>query len=212
MHHSKQQNCHFLLVMLRLELHIASVLVVDKPHLWFLSPAILLVVWVNSVKGTTMKSLTIKVSVQEKLHDRNSRNHPLGELGHSTSLLVNLRVDTRNLEVGQISHSILGLYGNDSLQITSSGWPFVSTVLGQMAHLVASITLNSASWSDCIRPEGFLSSVSVVVGDYMVAVVGVSVTEVLCYTDTNFASGYVKGFVLPEPTETLSATSFLMAA
>ncbi|GJV67114.1 hypothetical protein Tco_1482623 [Tanacetum coccineum] len=29
-------------------------------------------------------------------------------------------------------------------QITSSGWPFVSAVLGQMAHLVASITLNSA--------------------------------------------------------------------
>ncbi|GKE07887.1 hypothetical protein Tco_1411438, partial [Tanacetum coccineum] len=28
--------------------------------------------------------------------------------------------------------------------ITSSGWPFVSTVLGQMTHLVASIALNSA--------------------------------------------------------------------
>ncbi|GJZ11409.1 hypothetical protein Tco_0546168, partial [Tanacetum coccineum] len=68
--------------------------------------------------------------------------------------------------------------------ITSSGWPFVSAVLGQMAHLVASITLNSArsyviqsafltqrtvssipiifSWSDSIRPERFPVFCSVV--------------------------------------------------
>ncbi|GJX22928.1 hypothetical protein Tco_0227373 [Tanacetum coccineum] len=61
------------------------------------------------------------------------------------------------------------------VKITSSGWPFVSAVLGQMTHLVTSITLNSArsclmhsafltqgtisnipivfSWSDSIRPE-----------------------------------------------------------
>ncbi|GJR82589.1 hypothetical protein Tco_0153374 [Tanacetum coccineum] len=67
------------------------------------------------------------------------------------------------------------------LLIASSGWPFVFAVLGQMAHLVASITLNSArscvmqgafltqgtvsnipiifSWSGSISPEGFLSSV-----------------------------------------------------
>ncbi|GJU78261.1 hypothetical protein Tco_1275331 [Tanacetum coccineum] len=70
-------------------------------------------------------------------------------------------------------------------QITSSGWPFVSAVLGQMAHLVTSITLNSArscvmqsafltqrtvsnipivfSWSDSIRPEGYRVILSVVV-------------------------------------------------
>ncbi|GJU08900.1 hypothetical protein Tco_1125330 [Tanacetum coccineum] len=58
--------------------------------------------------------------------------------------------------------------------ITSSGWPFVSTVLGQMAHLVASITLNSAS----IRPEGFLSSVLLWLV-IIVAVVGVGVTVVV---------------------------------
>ncbi|GKF58386.1 hypothetical protein Tco_0171923, partial [Tanacetum coccineum] len=76
-------------------------------------------------------------------------------------------------------------------KITSSGWPFVSTVL------VASITLNSArsyvmhsafltqrtvsdipivfSWSDSIRPEGFLSSVLLWLV-IIVVVVGVDVT------------------------------------
>ncbi|GJZ64359.1 hypothetical protein Tco_0620780, partial [Tanacetum coccineum] len=85
-------------------------------------------------------------------------------------------------------------------QITSSGWPFVSIVLGQMAHLVASITLDSArsyvmqsafltqgtvssipivfSWSDSIRLKGFLSSVLLWLV-IIVAVVGVSVTVVV---------------------------------
>ncbi|GKB94576.1 hypothetical protein Tco_0980713, partial [Tanacetum coccineum] len=84
--------------------------------------------------------------------------------------------------------------------ISSSGWPFVSIVLGQMAHLVASITLNSArscvmqsafltqrtvsnipivfSWSDSIRPEGFLSSVLLWLV-IIVAVVGVGVMVVV---------------------------------
>ncbi|GKF31197.1 hypothetical protein Tco_0100995, partial [Tanacetum coccineum] len=84
--------------------------------------------------------------------------------------------------------------------ITSSGWPFVSAVLGQMVHFVASITLNSArscvmqssfltqgtisnipiifSWSDSIRPEGFLSSVLLWLV-IIVAVVGVDVTVVV---------------------------------
>ncbi|GKF78304.1 hypothetical protein Tco_0230774, partial [Tanacetum coccineum] len=84
--------------------------------------------------------------------------------------------------------------------ITSSGWPFISIVLGQMAHLVASITLNSArsyvmqsafltqrtvssipiffSWGDSIRPEGFLSSVLLWLV-IIVAVVGVGVTVVV---------------------------------
>ncbi|GJU56681.1 hypothetical protein Tco_1234447 [Tanacetum coccineum] len=85
-------------------------------------------------------------------------------------------------------------------QITFSGWPFVFAVLGQMAHLVASITLNSArscmmqsefltqweisniptvfSWSDSIRPEGFLSYVLLWMV-IIVTVVGVSVTVVV---------------------------------
>ncbi|GKG16842.1 hypothetical protein Tco_0361799 [Tanacetum coccineum] len=83
--------------------------------------------------------------------------------------------------------------------ITSSGWPFVSAVLGQMDHLVASITLDSArsyvmqsefltqgtissipivfSWSDSIRPEGFLSSVLLWLV-IIVALIGVGVTVV----------------------------------
>ncbi|GJQ90080.1 retrovirus-related pol polyprotein from transposon TNT 1-94, partial [Tanacetum coccineum] len=85
-------------------------------------------------------------------------------------------------------------------QITSSGWPFVSIVLGQMAHLVASITLDSSrsymmqsefltqgtvssipiifSWSDSIRPEGFLSFVLLWLV-IIIAVVGVGVMVVV---------------------------------
>ncbi|GKB66445.1 hypothetical protein Tco_0927857 [Tanacetum coccineum] len=81
--------------------------------------------------------------------------------------------------------------------ITSSGWPFVSAVLSQMAHLVASITLDSArsyvmqsafltqgvvfsipivfSWGGSISLEGFLSSVLLWLV-IIVAVVGVGVT------------------------------------
>ncbi|GJV95780.1 ribonuclease H-like domain-containing protein [Tanacetum coccineum] len=84
--------------------------------------------------------------------------------------------------------------------ITSSGWPFVSVVLGQMAYLVTSITLNSArsyvmqgafltqrmvssipivfSWGGSISPEGFLSSVLLWLV-IIVAVVGVGVTIVV---------------------------------
>ncbi|GJU47392.1 hypothetical protein Tco_1204658 [Tanacetum coccineum] len=54
----------------------------------------------------------------------------------------------------------------------------ISKVLGQMAHLVASITLNSTSWSDSIRPEGFLSFVLLWLV-IIVAVVGVSVMVVV---------------------------------
>ncbi|GJU43978.1 hypothetical protein Tco_1201244 [Tanacetum coccineum] len=93
-----------------------------------------------------------------------------------------------------------------SIEITSSGWPFVSAVLGQMAHLVASITLNSArscvmqsafltqgtvsnipivfSWSDSIRPEGFMSSVLLWLV-IIVAVVGVGVTVVVVVVESS---------------------------
>ncbi|GKE42869.1 hypothetical protein Tco_1470153, partial [Tanacetum coccineum] len=84
--------------------------------------------------------------------------------------------------------------------IISSGLPFISTVLGQMAYLVASITLNSArsyvmqsafltqrtvssipivfSWGGSISPEGFLSSVLLWLV-IIVAVIGVGVTVVV---------------------------------
>ncbi|GJW01466.1 hypothetical protein Tco_1556717, partial [Tanacetum coccineum] len=87
--------------------------------------------------------------------------------------------------------------------ITFSGWPFVSAVLGQMAHLVASITLNSAgscmmqsafltqwmvssisiifSWDDNISPEGFLSSILLWLV-IIVAFVGVMVVVVIIIT------------------------------
>ncbi|GKE99849.1 hypothetical protein Tco_0023200 [Tanacetum coccineum] len=88
-------------------------------------------------------------------------------------------------------------------KITSSGWPFVSVVLSQMAHIVASITLDSArscvmqsvfltqgtvssipiifSWGGSISPEGFLSSVLLWLV-IIVAVVGVTVVVVVIIT------------------------------
>ncbi|GJV95041.1 hypothetical protein Tco_1546618 [Tanacetum coccineum] len=84
--------------------------------------------------------------------------------------------------------------------ITSSGWPFVSAVLSQMAHLVANITLNSArscvmqsafltqgtvsrisiifSWVGSISHEGFLSSVLLWLV-IIVAVVGVTIVVII---------------------------------
>ncbi|GKD19244.1 hypothetical protein Tco_1208402, partial [Tanacetum coccineum] len=85
-------------------------------------------------------------------------------------------------------------------KITSSGWPFVSAVLIQMAHLVANITLNNArscvmhsaflaqgtvssipivfSWGGSISPEGFMSSVLLWLV-IIVEVVGVGVMVVV---------------------------------
>ncbi|GKE30277.1 hypothetical protein Tco_1445661 [Tanacetum coccineum] len=91
------------------------------------------------------------------------------------------------------------------LLIASRGWPFVSVVLGQMAYLVASITLDSArfcvmqgafltqgtvssiptilSWSGSISPEGFLSSVLLWLV-IIVVIVGVGVTVVVVIVET----------------------------
>ncbi|GJQ99139.1 hypothetical protein Tco_0522124 [Tanacetum coccineum] len=96
---------------------------------------------------------------------------------------------------------------------TSGGCPFVSVVLGQMAHLVTSITLNSArscviqsafltqrtvsnipiifSWSDNIRPEGFLSSILLWLV-IIVAVVGVGVTVAIVVVVVVESSSVVK--------------------
>ncbi|GKB62733.1 hypothetical protein Tco_0918919 [Tanacetum coccineum] len=86
------------------------------------------------------------------------------------------------------------------LLIASSGWSFVSVFLGQMAHLVANITLKSArscvmqsafltqgmissipiifSWGGSLSPEGFLSFVLLWLVIIM-AVVSVGVTVIV---------------------------------
>ncbi|GKF55030.1 hypothetical protein Tco_0165370, partial [Tanacetum coccineum] len=86
------------------------------------------------------------------------------------------------------------------LLIASSSWSFVSAVSGQMTHLVASITLDSArsyvmqsafltqgmvssisivfSWGGSKSPEGFLSSVLLWLV-IIVAIVDVGVTGVV---------------------------------
>ncbi|GKC19394.1 hypothetical protein Tco_1021544 [Tanacetum coccineum] len=64
--------------------------------------------------------------------------------------------------------------------ITSSGWPLVLAVLGQMAHLVASITLNSTR-SGSISLGSFLPSALLWLV-IIVVVVGVGVTVVVVVT------------------------------
>ncbi|GJZ18699.1 hypothetical protein Tco_0554822 [Tanacetum coccineum] len=86
------------------------------------------------------------------------------------------------------------------LQVASSGWPFVSAVLGLMTHVVANLTLDNARscvmqgisfiqrkasnipivlcWGGSISPDGFLSSILLLVV-IIVAVVIIVVTVVL---------------------------------
>nr|GEU46597.1 hypothetical protein [Tanacetum cinerariifolium] len=73
MHHSKQQNRHFLLVMLRLELHKASVLPVGRLTLD------LRLRYTSCFSRVNMKSLIINY-VPKKLHDADPEI-TLGELG-----------------------------------------------------------------------------------------------------------------------------------
>ncbi|GKD60347.1 hypothetical protein Tco_1297856, partial [Tanacetum coccineum] len=92
-------------------------------------------------------------------------------------------------------------------------WPFVSAVLGQMAHLVTSITLNSArscvmqsavltqgtvsnisiifSLGGSISPEGFMSSVLLWLV-IIVKVVGVTVVVVIIIAVVVESSSIVK--------------------
>ncbi|GKE09100.1 hypothetical protein Tco_1412651 [Tanacetum coccineum] len=105
-----------------------------------------------------------------------------------------------SIEARDMDTKLLSALESNNTQITSNGWPFVSAVLGQMAHLVASITLDSArsyvmqsafltqgtvssipivfSCGGSISPEGFLSSVLLWLV-IIVAIVGVGVTVVV---------------------------------
>ncbi|GJV28979.1 hypothetical protein Tco_1385427 [Tanacetum coccineum] len=86
-----------------------------------------------------------------------------------------------------------------SLNVASSGWPFVSAVPGQMTHLVASLTLDSArscvmqgtsftqgkvssiptvfSWGGSISPNGFLPSILLLL--VIIVAVAIVVTVIL---------------------------------
>nr|GFA32411.1 reverse transcriptase domain-containing protein [Tanacetum cinerariifolium] len=73
MHHSKQQNCRFLLVVLRLELHKAYAITVEKLTLG------LRLRYTSCFSGVNMKSLAIN-QVPMKLHDTDPKI-TLGEFG-----------------------------------------------------------------------------------------------------------------------------------
>ncbi|GKC84715.1 hypothetical protein Tco_1140432 [Tanacetum coccineum] len=90
-------------------------------------------------------------------------------------------MDTKLLSAPGPNKTLARCWFRRNIPITSAGWPFVSAFLGQMAHFVANIMLNSArscvmqsafltqgtvsnipiifSWGGSISPEGFLSFV-----------------------------------------------------
>ncbi|GJR36677.1 hypothetical protein Tco_1212361 [Tanacetum coccineum] len=109
-------------------------------------------------------------------------------------------MDTKLLSAPESNNTLARYWFRRNIPITSSGWPFVSAVLSQMAHLVANITLNSArscvmqsafltqgtvssisiifSWGGSISPEGFLSFVLLWLV-IIVVVVGVTVVVII---------------------------------
>ncbi|GJW20823.1 hypothetical protein Tco_0031445 [Tanacetum coccineum] len=111
----------------------------------------------------------------------------------SCPVLVKLEV---NVVVGQIVPAFM---------VASSGWPFVSAVPGQMTHLVASLTLDSArscvmqgafltqgkasniptifSWGDSISLDGFLSPILLLLVIFVAVVIVVTVVLVVVVSE-----------------------------
>ncbi|GKA26037.1 hypothetical protein Tco_0712146 [Tanacetum coccineum] len=89
----------------------------------------------------------------------------------AASRLVN---PTKTLDLNLIAY----FQSLDMLKVASSGWSFVFAVPSLMTHLVASLTLDSASWGGSISPDGFLPSILLLVV-IIVAVVIVVVTAVI---------------------------------
>nr|GEZ32508.1 hypothetical protein [Tanacetum cinerariifolium] len=132
MHHSKRQSHRFILVMLRLELHIASASVVEKLSLG-LRP-----ICTSCFSGHS--------------------NLEVGQISDRSWVMGN---DSLQIEVPLLELSRFGiLLGEwEEGQITSSDWPFVSAILGQIVHLVTSITLGSAR--SCVMQSAFLTQETV---------------------------------------------------
>ncbi|GKE84009.1 hypothetical protein Tco_1557751, partial [Tanacetum coccineum] len=96
--------------------------------------------------------------------------------------------------------------------VASSGWPFVSTVPGQMTHLVASLTLDSTRsyvmqgafltqgkassiptilcWGDSISPDGFLPSILLLL--VIIVAVAIVVTVILVVVVVGEGSSIIK--------------------
>ncbi|GJT63314.1 hypothetical protein Tco_1006847 [Tanacetum coccineum] len=143
----------------------------------------------EAIKVTEKKNLENDIEdetleIDDVVNNKESRNHPLenviGNLNQRT-----LRNDgTHSINRSRLQ-SILYSMRRDNLitssEVVSSGWSFVSAVLGQMTYLVASLTLDSArsyvmhgaSFTQgmissipiggSISPEGFLPSILLLV-------------------------------------------------
>ncbi|GKB62809.1 hypothetical protein Tco_0918995, partial [Tanacetum coccineum] len=70
--------------------------------------------------------------------------------------------------------------------VASSGWPFVFAVPGQMTHLVASLTLDSAS----ISPDSFLPSILLLL--VIIVAVAIVVTVILVVVVVGEGSSIIK--------------------
>ncbi|GKC21184.1 hypothetical protein Tco_1023334, partial [Tanacetum coccineum] len=72
--------------------------------------------------------------------------------------------------------------------VASSGWPLVSAVPGLMTHLVASLTLDNASWGDSISPDGFLPSILLLLVIIIVVAIVVMVIVVVVVVGEGWAN------------------------
>nr|GFB45269.1 hypothetical protein [Tanacetum cinerariifolium] len=112
-------------------------------------------------------------------------------------------MNTKLLSAPELNNTLARCWFRRNVPIASGGWPFVSAVPGQMTHLVASMTLDSArscmmhgpfltqgkafsihtvfSWGGNISPKGFLPSIQLLA--VIIVAVAIVVTVVLVVVD-----------------------------
>ncbi|GKA89414.1 hypothetical protein Tco_0811226 [Tanacetum coccineum] len=111
-------------------------------------------------------------------------------------------IDTKLLSAPESNNTLAKSWFRRNVPIASSGWPFVSAVSGQMTHLVASLTLDSAS----ISPEGFRPSILLLA----VIIVAVAIAIVVAFIVVVAVIGVVVVVVVPSIIKLLFViTSFL---
>ncbi|GJR66267.1 hypothetical protein Tco_0012332 [Tanacetum coccineum] len=195
--------------MLRLELHKVSVLTIGKLTLDFLpSRRVLILEYLHpesqlgdkpdlkSSTGRRAQSVKLLGLMVPLLEPKIYLKILLGELEEGRDMRFS-RVLLRSPRMIKVSPT----WVVEDFLVASSGWPFVSTVLGQMTHLVASLKLNSArccvmqgsfltqgkasciptifSWGDNINPDRLLPSILLLLVIIVVVAIVVTVTLVV---------------------------------
>ncbi|GJT01598.1 hypothetical protein Tco_0822767 [Tanacetum coccineum] len=126
-------------------------------------------------------------------------------------------MDTKLLSAPESNNTLARCWFRKKIPVASSGWPFVSAVPGQMTHLVASLTLDSArscvmqgafltqgkassiptvfSWGDNISADGFLPSILLLLV-IIVAVAIIVVTVVLVVVIEGYGNSFLQSLRL----------------